>query len=394
MQHLDEVRGSGIFATFLHFETSQFDQLVDNTLTFVRVTPVRPIGSDLNASDAFGVTDSQAVSGGLLSRDPERIWRSDTVAGCLANMIITGPRWLFTGTAPLQSEAGGLITRYSRRGLYLGSLLLLTVFSLLVIAFAGACISRFSALELAGVERAPLKDIVTFASSRLWTFIKAPVAPFLILLAIGTVLALVSIAGAIPWIGPIIIGMVFVGFLGVSFILMLLLLGILGGFNLLYPTIAVEGADSFDAMSRSFAYVYARPWRLVFYTVTSLIYGVITFLFIAFAAYLVLLLTHTFVGWGMDLFGTHYGAYSGLPALETLWPSPQFLQLIHPINWYAMSWPEFIGAAFLHFWVFLLIAGTGAYVVSYYFSSHTIIYLLLRRSVDGQGIKEIYLDSK
>jgi len=109
--------------------------------------------------------------------------------------------------------------------------------------------------------------------------------------------------GAVPFVGPVILGLVFFVFLGVSFVLMLLLLGILGGFNLLYPTIAVEGADSFDAMSRSFAYVYARPWRLLIYTVISLIYGVVTFLFVSFAVFLILFLTHTFVGWGMDLFG-------------------------------------------------------------------------------------------
>ncbi|HVT82219.1 MAG TPA: hypothetical protein VHM90_16370, partial [Phycisphaerae bacterium] len=392
MEHLKDVRGRGIFATFLHFETNQFSRLVDNTLTFVRVTPTRETGNFGGGGGGGGGGDAQTVSGGLISLDPDRIWRSDTVAGCLSNMVIIGPRWLFTGAAPLRSDSGGFVTRNSRRALYLCSLLLFAVFSLIVIAFAGASIARLSALELAGIERAPLKDVFAFAASRLWTFIKSPVAPFLILLALGLVITLISLAGAIPWIGPILIGIIFIAFIGIAFILMLLLLGILGGFNLLYPTIAVEGADSFDAMSRSFAYVYARPWRLIFYTVTSLIYGVITFLFVAFAAYLVLLLTHTFVGWGMNFFGARYGAYSGSPLLETMWPSPTFLQLIHPINWYAMSLPEKIGAGFLHFWVFLVIAGTGAYVVSYYFSTHTIIYLLLRRSVDGQGLKEIFLE--
>ena len=160
---------------------------------------------------------------------------------------------------------------------------------------------------------------------------------------------------------------------------------------LLYPTIAVEGADSFDAMSRSFAYVYARPWRLAFYTVTSLVYGVVTFLFVSFAVFLILFLTHTFVGWGMDLFGAHYGALSGVPALETMWPTPQFMNLAARVNWYVLSWPEFFGALLLHFWLYLLISGIGAYVISYYFSSHTIIYLLLRRSVDGQNLREVCL---
>ena len=57
-----------------------------------------------------------------------------------------------------------------------------------------------------------------------------------------------------------------------------------------------------------------------------------------------------------------------------------------------MSWSEYLGSLFLHFWVFLLISAIGAYVISYYFSTHTIIYLLLRRSVDGQGLREVYLE--
>jgi hypothetical protein len=393
MDHLNTLRGQGIFQTFLKFEIDQFDRMVDNTLTFVRVTPV-------SASYGTAFIPGQAVSGGLLARDPDRLWRSDTVVGCIANMTITAPRWLFTGAAPMQwrpapaDTAGAWFQMIAYRVLYLVSLTALAVFSLLMLALAGASIARLSALELAGIERAPLRDVFFFTIRRLWIFIKAPVSPFLILLAVGLLMALVSMFGAVPYIGPILLGLVFFAFLGVSFVLMLLLLGILGGFNLLYPTIAVEGADSFDAMSRSFAYVYARPWRLMVYTVTSLIYGVATFLFVSFAVFLILFLTHTFVGWGMNIFGAHDGAFSGLPALDTLWPAPQFLRLVSPVNWYVMDWPEYLGSLLLHLWVFLLITGIGAYVISYYFSSHTIIYLLLRRSVDGQDLREVYLEEK
>ena len=44
--------------------------------------------------------------------------------------------------------------------------------------------------------------------------------------------------------------------------------------------------------------------------------------------------------------------------------------------------------------IYLLVSGIGAYAISYYFSSHTIIYLLLRRSVDGQNLREVFLDEK
>lgn len=394
------VTGTGIFDAFLAYELRQFDLLIDNTLSFVRVSPVRP---DVEAGGEVGARsadpDAAAVSGSLFSKNPDRLWRSDTVAGCLANMTMTAPKWLFTATAPMQYRPadaetwGGWSKMMAYRGGYLASLLALAVFSLVVVAFTGAVISRLSALELAGVERAPLAEVYRFAGRRLWTFIKAPVAPFVILFAIGVVVAAVALVGAIPYIGEILLGAVFVLFLAAGFVLMLLLLGILGGFNLLYPTLAVEGADAFDAMSRAFAYVYARPWRLMIYTTLSLIYGVITLLFVSFAIYLLLLLTHTFAGWGTSLLGYNHGVYSGVPKLDTLWPAPAFLQLVSPINWWAMNWSEYLGAMLLHFWLFLLISCTGAYVISYYFSSHTILYLLLRRSVDAQPLTEVYMET-
>ena len=167
--------GGGIFDSLMAYEVDQFDKLIENTLTFVRVSPVRALASFNDP------TESSAVSGGLLSKDPDRLWRSDTVAGCIANMAITGPRWLFTGAAPLHYRPAnadhwsGWLSMIAYRGLYLVSLIALCVFSLLILAFAGASISRLSALELAGVERAPVEEM--FFSSpirRLWIFIKAP----------------------------------------------------------------------------------------------------------------------------------------------------------------------------------------------------------------------------
>ena len=392
MTDLHKTIGAGIFASFLEYEVHQFDALVRNTLTLVRIEPIRPT-SGLDAD-----LDSSAVSVGLLSRAPERFWHSDTIVGCVGNMTITGPAWLFTGTAPIQyrpDDASGVAGRtkiYSYRGLYLLSLILLVGFSIVVLALAGGMICRLSALEVAGVERPLLKDVYLFARKHLNVFIKAPLAPFVIILALGAGTAALSLVGAIPFVGEILVGLLFIVFIGIAFVLMLLTLGVLGGFHLLFPTIAVEGSDTFDAMSRAFAYVYARPWRLGFYTLVSLFYGVITFLFVSFAVYVVLGLSHLFVGWGVSVFGYNHGWYSGLPKFETLWPSPHFGRLISPVNWYAMSTTEYIGAIFLHCWIYLLITGIGAYVISYYFSSHTMIYMLIRRSVDGQSLTEVCPD--
>src|SRR4029079_17405138 len=94
-----------------------------------------------------------------------------------------------------------------------------------------------------------------------------------------------------------VVSILFVLALVVGFVITLVALGTVGGFNLMYPTVAVEGSDSFDAISRSFSYVFARPWRMLFYTAVAIAYGALTYLFVRFFIYIVLAVTHFFVGW-------------------------------------------------------------------------------------------------
>ncbi len=396
IRSLHDTVGHGIFDSLMTYEISQFDALIENTLTFVRISPI----------DGPGATDSgrsQAISGGLFSKDPKRLWRSDTILGCLANMTVTAPYWLAVGTEPMQwhpaPEDTGTWKGWSEVWLlhrlpYLLSLFVLLAFWLLVIACSGAMICRISALEFAGQPEAPLPKIWKFARAKLSAFFVAPLMPLMIIVALGGALTFCGLMGAIPYLGEIFIGVFFFGFLAGAFVMMLVVLGVIGGFNLMYPTISVEGSDAFDACSRSWAYVYGAPWRLILYSVIALVYGIITLLFVSFAAYLVLGLTHTFVGFGTNFFGSAHGHYNGLDKIDTLWPMPKINELSPPINWWAMNWSEWIGSVFLHCWVYTVITMVGAYVMSFHYSIHTILYFLLRRAVEGQSLNEVYQEEE
>src|SRR5205807_6154878 len=99
-----------------------------------------------------------------------------------------------------------------------------------------------------------------------------------------------------PYVGEILLGIFYFLALAAGFVMTLVALGTGGGLNLMYPTIAVEGSDSFDAISRSFSYVYARPWRMLWYTIVAIVYGALTFLFVRLFIFMTLALTHRFVG--------------------------------------------------------------------------------------------------
>ena len=165
----------------------------------------------------------------------------------------------------------------------------------------------------------------------------------MIVLVVGLVPLLAGLLASIPVLGSIvnlIMAALFVLILAAGFIMTLVLLGTFGGFNLMYPTIAVEGSDSFDAISRSFSYVYARPWRMLFYTIVSIIYGALCYLFVRLFIMLMLSLTHHFVGAG------YFAEAQNLaPLWSTMWPGPQHTgTLSYPIDWLSLRWDQKLAA--------------------------------------------------
>ncbi|HTV48772.1 MAG TPA: hypothetical protein VMG59_10055 [Phycisphaerae bacterium] len=387
MQELRSTVGSGVFDAGLHYELDQFHALVDDTFSLVQSKPVS--NSDLD-SDA---ESPRSISLNLLPENSDEVWRSSSITGCLANMFITAPTWLLTGAPPmLRFPADSSVHVFFRRCVYLLSVVLFLLMTIACIAITGAVVCRHVALRIADKDT---NIISTFRFALRWfgTFIKAPLLPFLTILGTGLFLMVLGLAGAVPFIGEIFVGVGFIIFLVGGAIIMLMVLGAIGGFSLIYPSVAVEGSDSFDAISRSFSYVYARPWRLLLYGIVALVYGMLTWLFLSFALYVMLAMTHLFLGWGMNFFGIVNGRYSGSGKLDTLWAAPTFDQLVGPINWWAMNWSESIGAMALYFWLFLVVSLLGAYMIAYFFSSSTIIYLLLRRHVDGQPMDEVYIET-
>ena len=262
------------------------------------------------------------------------------------------------------------------------------IFFLIVWAIFGGAIARIAAVHVARDEKISIRQALAFSSSKFLSFVSAPIIPLIIVLVVGLVVAVGGLIGNIPFLGPIIVGALFFLALAAGFVMTLVLLGLAGGFNLMYPTIAVEGSDSFDAISRSFSYLYARPWRLAFYTAVAVLYGALTYTFVRFFVYLLLYLTHTFVG--LLFFRS---ADSTAPLWATMWPNPVANQrLVYDVDFLTLSFAQDVGAGLLSFWVYLTIGMLGAFAISFYFSANTIIYYLMRNEVDATELDDVYLE--
>jgi hypothetical protein len=172
-----------------------------------------------------------------------------------------------------------------------------------------------------------------------------------------------------------------------GFVVAVILVGLVVGVHLLFPSIAVEGTDAFDAASRVYNYVLGRPWRWLFYTAVTVIYGAITYLFFGLLLFFTLAITH----WAA-------GAWVGEAAMggnrfEAMFPAPTFGEFVKPMEQTAegTSGSLTVAAWLIQAWVRLLVGLLPAFAISYYFSAHTWVYLLLRRAADGTGIEDVYL---
>ena len=333
------IKGVGLFSSLFDYQSSQL-------LNIVR-----------------GVLSGNFVGG--FAGDP----RPDGVIRSTINFFTVGPLWLM---------------RHHPVYFVVFSLMFLTLW-----AVFGGAIARIAAVHVARDEKLSVRAALQFSIGKFLSFVSAPLIPLIIVLIVGLVPILAGFLAAIPYVGPvlnILLGALFILVIAAGFVMTLVLLGTFGGFNLMYPTIAVEGSDSFDAISRSFSYVYARPWRMIFYTLVAVVYGALCYVFVRLFVGLMLALTHQFVDIG------HFAeAPSTEPLWQTMWVGPA-TRLTYDIDFLTLRGDQDIAAGLVAFWVYLVVGMVGAFVISFYFSANTIIYYLMRREVDATELDDVYVE--
>ncbi len=253
---------------------------------------------------------------------------------------------------------------------------------LAVLSVAGGAICRIAALQFAGMDKPGLRQAVRFALRKFSAFFTAPLTPIFVILVIGATIILLGLWGNIPYVGEITVGLLLPLALAAAGIIAVIALGIIGGLSLMFPTIAYEDSDCFDSISRSFSYVYAKPWRMGLYMAIAFVYGAICYLFVRFFSFLVLWITHTFLQLGF----MHQNR-----KLFAMWPEPTFVDLFGAGVAAPNNWSTSIGSSLIYFWLLLVIGLVVAFVISFYFSASTVIYALMRNRVDLIPIEEVYV---
>lgn len=316
-------------------------------------------------------------------------------------------------------------------------LILCLAWSVVTWAFFGGVITRLAAVQFNGKERTTLKQAVQFVCSRYISYVLSPTVPLAVVAVIVLVMALYGLVALIPIVGDIVLyGVLFPLIVIGGVAIAIILIGLIG-YPLMYCTISTEGSDTFDAISRSYNYVFQSPWYFLWCAFVSLVYG-------AAVSFVVILIGCVMVGLGKgavsipasaavesrkpdflfvyapDSLGWKEHLLRSTPIeVHYLRPKPTLSEQLaneealakagkpsEPLSWgyvytkpteadaymKEMTWANYAGAGLAWFWmtlVFLLMIG---FTYSFFWTAATMTYLLMRKKVDEVEIDEVYIE--
>jgi hypothetical protein len=251
------------------------------------------------------------------------------------------------------------------------------------LSFAGGATCRMAALQFARAERPTLLQAVRFGARRFPRILAAPLTPLFVVLIVGLLfISLPGLIGNLPIVGELTMGI----FLPLAFVaaglVAVFLIATAAGLHLMLPVIAYEDGDCFDAVGRSFSYVSAGLWRILFYTAVAIVYAAVCYVFVRFFAFLVLWTTYRFL---------QVSFLAQNAKLVALWSGPTFDNFFGAAPAAPERWSMVLAAWLVRFWISFVVGLLISFVISFYFSANSVIYALLRHRVDGTALDEVYV---
>jgi hypothetical protein len=291
---------------------------------------------------------------------------------------------------------------------------LVVVWTLGVWSLFGGAITRIAAVQIARGEKIGMFEALAFTRKRLLSYLTAPLFPLLLIFLLLVFMFIFAWFFAIPILGDIFVAGLFWPFmilfgLGIA----IALIGLIG-WPLMAATVSAEGTDAWEAFSRSYSYVFQRPWQYLWYGLVMIAYGAVVVFFIGFMGSFVIYLSKWGVAkpTGIDYVGrnpsflfiyspTSFGwrnlllqdatTVDGQPVVGA---GGEIIQDNFTAYKSQLMWWNYLGAALVTIWVcvlFLLVLGFG---YSFFWSTMTISYMLLRKSVDTAEMEEVYLEEE
>lgn len=247
--------------------------------------------------------------------------------------------------------------------------------SIFVWSFVGVAIARICLLRLTRNEQTGIDDAFQFAFQKWLTTAGAIVIP---LIAVTLFCIPGFVIGLLMGfdLGVVIAGVLWFVALAGALAMGLLLLGLMFGWPLMVASVGCEGQNSFDAMTRAYAYTFQRPLHYAFYIVIAILFGGFCWLIVSELTNGVVDLAFWSASWGANLV------------------SADRIDTIHGLVPVSEDGSESLittGQNLMEMWNALLKTLAAAFIYGLFWCMASAIYLLLRKDVDETETDEIYM---
>ena len=309
------------------------------------------------------------------------------------------------------------------------------IWAVLTWSVFGGAITRIAAVQVARGEKISALEALNFTRKRIGSYVAAPMIPLAILVLLVIGMILYGFPLMIPIFGDIVVAGLFWPLMIVVGLLLAITLVGLVGWPFMSVTISARAAPTSGTPSRrAYSYVYQKPWHFIWYTAVAVVYGAVVIFFIGFMGSLTIYLAK----WGVSytpgmaaarpaepsfLFVDAPTSYQWRPLLlrgATVATAEQIVGADDQINdaaftkWMGrdsnynalvapntadhpddrLAWYNLIGAFLVAIWLYIMFLLILGFSYSYFWSASTIVYLLMRRKVDGEDMDEVTLEDE
>ncbi len=239
---------------------------------------------------------------------------------------------------------------------------------LAIFALFGTAISRGVATEYAAARITEWPQDLRVSIGKLgWSF-TALIAP---LALAGLLIGVVVLGGftlgvpVVNLLGALLYAFALILCLTALFILILHALAL----PMILPALMCEGTDAYDAVQRSYAYILARPLRLLAHAAILLVLGAVSLMIVSMVAEGTVRLTDWAASQLTSGAGEQVLAHDRAPDLSATQPAAH---------------------AIIEGWRAVIKTVVAGFAFSFFFAAGTVLYLHARRICDGQGTTDIW----
>lgn len=258
------------------------------------------------------------------------------------------------------------------------------LWALAVWALFGTALGRMAVLDFSQQGRSGLRESLQFSTQFLKSSLGAPLIPLGFVGVLWLICCVGGLAARIPHVGEILAGLLWFLPLLLGLAAAVIILCIIAGWPLMICTISVERSDAFDGLSRSYDYLVSRPWYALWLAGVSLVTGAAALLLVSLVVQLGSHFGTWAVGSGMGD-AAAVGITSGAPDSLT--------SRISSGDQFVPSTSD-TGRILATMWLQGLVLLEWGFVYSFFWSSITLIYLLLRKSVDATPLDTVSVDEQ